>query len=99
MTPSSTWCARLGVDAYVTADLRHHPAIDAMSAGGPALLDVGHWASEHPWLSAAARLLVDGLAQPDSVEVRVSTLRTDPWTVLSAPVPRTAEPDLKEGPH
>lgn len=89
----------LGVDAYVTADLRHHPAIDAMSAGGPALLDVGHWASEHPWLSAAARLLVDGLAQPDSVEVRVSTLRTDPWTVLSAPVPRTAEPDLKEGPH
>ena len=75
----------LGVDAYVTADLRHHPAIDAMSADGPALLDVGHWASEHPWLADAARLLVEGLAQPDSVEVRVSTLRTDPWTVLTTP--------------
>jgi dinuclear metal center YbgI/SA1388 family protein len=90
---------QLGVDAYVTADLRHHPAIDAMSAGGPALLDVGHWASEHPWLSAAARLLVDGLAQPDSVEVRVSTLRTDPWTLLTTPEPMTAEADPKEGPH
>jgi putative NIF3 family GTP cyclohydrolase 1 type 2 len=75
----------LGVDAYVTADLRHHPTIDAMSAAGPALLDVGHWASEHPWLADAARLLVDGLAGPDSVEVRVSTLRTDPWTVLTTP--------------
>ena len=52
----------LGVDAYVTADLRHHPALDATSADGPALLDVGHWASEHPWLEqAAARLLVEAL--------------------------------------
>jgi hypothetical protein len=56
-----------------------------MSAEGPALLDVGHWASEQPWLADAARLLVEGLGQPDSVEVRVSSLRTDPWTVLTTP--------------
>jgi dinuclear metal center YbgI/SA1388 family protein len=75
----------LGVDAYVTADLRHHPTADAMSAGGPALLDVGHWASEYPWLHEAARLLAAGLAVPDSVEVNVSSIRTDPWTLLAAP--------------
>ncbi|HTY72319.1 MAG TPA: Nif3-like dinuclear metal center hexameric protein [Actinomycetes bacterium] len=76
-----------GVDAYVTADLRHHPALDAMSAEGPALLDVGHWASEHPWLGQAARLLGDALGPAASVETRVSTVRTSPWTVLEGSQP------------
>jgi dinuclear metal center YbgI/SA1388 family protein len=75
----------LDVDAYVTADLRHHPAIDSVSGGGPALLDVGHWASEHPWLHDAARLVLEGLGSPDSVEARVSVIRTDPWTLLVPP--------------
>src|SRR5256886_13225381 len=44
-----------GADAYVTADLRHHPASEALEAGGPALVDVAHWASEWPWLEHAAR--------------------------------------------
>jgi dinuclear metal center YbgI/SA1388 family protein len=73
----------LGVDAYVTADLRHHPAVDSTSADGPALIDVGHWASEHPWLEQAAELLVAALGTAASVETRVSALRTDPWTVLA----------------
>ncbi|MBR7829579.1 Nif3-like dinuclear metal center hexameric protein [Actinospica sp. MGRD01-02] len=68
-----------GVDAYVTADLRHHPASEAMEdarfGGGPALVDVAHFASEWPWLSVAAGLLAGG-----TVETRVSTLVTDPWT-------------------
>ena len=42
-----------GVDAYLTADLRHHPASDAVENGGPALVDVAHWASEWPWLRQA----------------------------------------------
>ncbi|WP_400998341.1 Nif3-like dinuclear metal center hexameric protein [Agromyces sp. GXQ0307] len=67
-------------DAFVTADLRHHPASEAreqaMLGGGPALLDVSHWASEWLWLDAAARELRD--AHPD-LEVVVSELRTDPW--------------------
>ena len=68
-----------GADAYVTADLRHHPASEAMEAarfgGGPALVDVAHYASEWPWLAVAASLLAGG-----TVETRVSTIVTDPWT-------------------
>jgi dinuclear metal center YbgI/SA1388 family protein len=76
-----------GVDAYVTADLRHHPASEALAHGGPGLVDVSHWASEWPWLADCARLLRDGLgARADTVDVRVSTLVTDPW--MSARSPR-----------
>ena len=70
-------------DAYVTADLRHHPASEAIEtslvAGGPALVDVSHWASESLWLATAADELRAAL--PD-VEVVVSERRTDPWTLL-----------------
>ena len=70
-----------GVDAYVTADLRHHPATEARAYGVPALVDVAHWASEWPWLADAARLLTTALAeQGSSVETRVSTIRTDAWS-------------------
>ncbi|MFP3465650.1 Nif3-like dinuclear metal center hexameric protein [Leifsonia sp. SIMBA_070] len=67
-------------DVYITADLRHHPASEAREqaalGGGPALLDVSHWASEWLWLDTAADQLRAAL--PD-VEVVVSELRTDPW--------------------
>jgi dinuclear metal center YbgI/SA1388 family protein len=70
-----------GVDAYLTADLRHHPASEALAHGGPGLVDVSHWASEWPWLGDCARLLRAGLgAGADTVETRVSTRVTDPWT-------------------
>ena len=68
-----------GVDAYVTADLRHHPAAEHLLGGGPALVDVAHWASEWPWCAQAAGVLRSALG--GSVEVRVSTRRTDPWTI------------------
>ncbi|TWD83130.1 dinuclear metal center YbgI/SA1388 family protein [Kribbella amoyensis] len=72
-----------GVDAYVTADLRHHPATEARAyAEGPALVDVAHWASEWPWLRDAERLLVAGLAEQGStVDTHISTLCTDAWTL------------------
>jgi len=71
-----------GVDAYVTADLRHHPATEARAYDeGPALVDVAHWASEWPWLEDAARLLTAGLAERGStVDTHISTLCTDAWT-------------------
>jgi hypothetical protein len=71
-----------GADAYVTADLRHHPATEARAYDeGPALVDVAHWASEWPWLKDAERLLIAGLAEQGStVETRISTLCTDAWT-------------------
>jgi dinuclear metal center YbgI/SA1388 family protein len=70
-----------GVDAYVTADLRHHPAAEHVLAhpDGPVLVDVAHWASEWPWCAQAAEILRAALG--GSVEVRVSARRTDPWTI------------------
>jgi dinuclear metal center YbgI/SA1388 family protein len=74
--------AARGVDAFVTADLRHHPASEHLSGGGPALIDAAHWATERPWLDAVARELRDDL----SIETIVSDLVTDAWTVhASAP--------------
>ncbi|MCP2168162.1 Nif3-like dinuclear metal center hexameric protein [Goodfellowiella coeruleoviolacea] len=76
---------RAGVDAYVTADLRHHPAGEHLARadvpGGrvPALVDVAHWASEWPWCEQAAGVIRS--AFPGTVDVLVSTRRTDPWTV------------------
>ncbi len=72
-----------GVDAYVTADLRHHPASEAgQHPGAPALVDVSHWASEWPWLADAAGRLVRALERRGTtVETRVSTTSTDPWAL------------------
>jgi dinuclear metal center YbgI/SA1388 family protein len=72
-----------GVDAYVTADLRHHPATEARAYDeAPALVDVAHWASEWPWLADAERLLIAALAeQGSSVDTHISTLCTDAWTL------------------
>ena len=50
----------------------------AAAAAAPALVDVAHWASEWPWCAQAAGVLRAALG--GSVEVRVSTRRTDPWT-------------------
>jgi len=70
-----------GADVYVTSDLRHHPAGESLEqslvAGGPALIDISHWAAESLWLSGAAERLSQALP---GVEFRVSTLRTDPWS-------------------
>jgi dinuclear metal center YbgI/SA1388 family protein len=73
--------AAAGVDAYVTADLRHHPADEHLRRGPrmPALVDVAHWASEQPWCAQAAGVIAAAL--DGTVEARVSTSRTDPWTL------------------
>jgi dinuclear metal center YbgI/SA1388 family protein len=69
--------AAAGVDAYLCADLRHHPAGEHLASGGPALLDVAHWASERPWLDEVAAWLRGQFP----VDTLVSDLDTDPWTV------------------
>jgi dinuclear metal center YbgI/SA1388 family protein len=88
-----------GADVFVTADLKHHNAVEAVTQriGGPAtaagaagpmaLIDVSHWASEVPWLHLLARRLRTEFAA--TVEVTVSNVVTDPWTrhVPSSPPP------------
>lgn len=77
-----------GADVYVTADLRHHPALEAREearGGPPYLIDAGHWASESLWLRRAADDLRAGLAAicgGASVDTYVSELCTDPWTFV-----------------
>lgn len=73
-----------GVDAFLTADLRHHPAGEHLAEGGPALLDAAHWATERPWLDDLAAHLRAALG----VETYLSDLDTDPWTVhVASPLP------------
>lgn len=68
---------RSGADAYLTSDLRHHPATEALEwAGSPVLLDVAHWAAEWTWLPVLAGLVREELA---GVEPIVSEVCTDAW--------------------
>jgi dinuclear metal center YbgI/SA1388 family protein len=71
--------AAAGVHAYVTADLRHHPADEHLRTSDVALVDVAHWASEYPWCHQAAALLRTHFT--DALEVRITPVRTDPWNL------------------
>lgn len=72
----------LGADVLVTADLKHHRALEHLHDGGCAIIDVAHWASEWPWLAQAAGLLSDDLDQEGAtVESLVSEKPTDPWVM------------------
>ncbi len=71
--------ARSDADVYVTSDLRHHPASEFVERGGPALVDVAHWAAEWTWLPVVAARVRETLG--DSVDTRVSTINTDPWNL------------------
>ncbi|MBT3150812.1 Nif3-like dinuclear metal center hexameric protein [Streptomyces sp. CHD11] len=92
-----------GVDAFLTADLRHHPASEAMETAARghrplALLDAAHWATEWPWCELAAAQL-DEISDRHGWDLRVHVSKavTDPWTAHAAssaarPSPATALP-------
>jgi hypothetical protein len=68
-------------DVYLTSDLRHHRAAEFLEHDGPALVDVAHWAAEWTWLPVVERKLAEAVReQGDTVETRVSTTVTDPWS-------------------
>ncbi len=78
-----------GADVYLTADLRHHPVLEAREEardGRPYLVDAGHWATESLWLASAQERLLAALADnprsPVRVESRISSIRTEPWTFV-----------------
>ncbi|WP_119582997.1 Nif3-like dinuclear metal center hexameric protein [Streptomyces europaeiscabiei] len=91
-----------GVDAFLTADLRHHPASEAVARTTEgtrtplALLDAAHWATEWPWCELAAAQL-DEISDREGWDLRVHVSKTvtDPWTAHAAsshPSPATALP-------
>lgn len=80
-----------GVDAFLTADLRHHPVSEfaADRADSPlALLDAAHWATEWPWCELAAAQL-DEISDRRGWDLRVHVSKTvtDPWTAHAASAP------------
>lgn len=91
-----------GADVYVTADLRHHPALEARQearGGTPYLIDAGHFATEWLWLAPAAHRLAAVLEQRGiTVETSVSAVRTDPWDFLVGQRPEDVgqRPQVKE---
>ncbi len=71
-----------GADVLLTADLKHHSTLEAVNERGSegiALVDAAHWATEAPWLDALAPRLTEQFGT--SLDVRVSRIVTDPWTL------------------
>ncbi len=65
-----------GADLYLTSDLRHHPASEALAhEHAPALVDVSHWAAESRWLPTLATMIEVELG----LDATVSEVDTDPW--------------------
>jgi putative NIF3 family GTP cyclohydrolase 1 type 2 len=73
--------ARSGADVFVTSDLKHHRASEHLEDGGPALVDVAHWAAEWTWLPVVEQKVRRAASEAgDTVDTRVSTTVTDPWS-------------------
>lgn len=68
--------AQLDVDVYLTADLKHHAALDHQANSDIALVNVSHWASEWLWLAVLERKLNQEFPMLQPV---VSSICTDPW--------------------
>lgn len=71
----------IGVDVYLTGDLRHHPVDESLRRGGPALVDAGHWATEFPWCMQVSELLTGALGIP----AQVYRPSTDPFVIHAMP--------------
>jgi dinuclear metal center YbgI/SA1388 family protein len=69
------------IDVYLTADAKHHVALDNLMGRGPALVDIAHWASESPWCDRVADELSAVFAERKTgVKVFVSKIMGDPWS-------------------
>jgi dinuclear metal center YbgI/SA1388 family protein len=66
---------RAGADAYVTGDLKHHQALDAVAAG-LTLIDAGHHGTEWPFVRTLAEVLATSMLD---ASVSVSESATDPF--------------------
>lgn len=66
--------ASLGMDAYVTADVKHHEFL-AAQALGVTLLDAGHYATENP----VTPVLADWFKGAFGIEVFLSKVHKEPY--------------------
>lgn len=74
--------AALGVDAYVTSDLRHHPALDFVCDSDVALIDIPHASGESLWLRRwADQLASDAHDYGWTLATTTHPTTTDPWTM------------------
>lgn len=73
---------RAGADVYLTGDVRHHGALDAL-AQGIALIDAGHYGTERVVVPVLAGYLRDKAKEAGcELEVVVSRVKTDPFRYL-----------------
>jgi len=71
-----------GAQAYVSGDLRYHDARTA-EATGVGLLDVGHFASEHPMVTSLCAMLKETCAKCGlQVSIRPCDVEKNPFVVL-----------------
>ena len=72
--------AQSGADLFITSDLRHHVALDAVSdpANPLALIDISHFAAESLWLKPTEITLSKLIPEVSFV---VSQISTDPWSM------------------
>lgn len=72
---------RSAAEVFISGDLRYHDARDAQ-ASGRALIDVGHFPSEHLVVGALADRLADGAAERGwDLQVTACDLETDPFVM------------------
>jgi len=74
---------RAGADAFVTADVRYHTFHDAafgeMTSRRIALIDAGHWETEHPILPVIAAKLEQACSQrKERVTITITQRKTSP---------------------
>lgn len=79
-------------EVFVTGDLRHHRALDAL-AMGLALIDAGHFATENPAMDTVVAAL-DGQREPFGLTAPImrSAVLTDPWTAHPTTTRRDQDP-------
>ncbi|MCG6893791.1 MAG: Nif3-like dinuclear metal center hexameric protein [Desulfobacteraceae bacterium] len=72
---------RSGADVFISGDLRYHDARDAQAAG-KALIDVGHFASEHLIVEVLAERLTAMAARRGwDIDISACDLETDPFAL------------------
>lgn len=82
------WALRAGADVYVTGDVKHHDALNALGQG-IAVVDAGHHATEKGIVPVMAAYLTNkAKAAGEQLEVMVSRVNTDPLSLL-LPTPST----------